>query len=359
MKYAFFTPTCNVGGYERVVLNLANYLLSKHNDVIIICGNKDGELVSLFNKKIKIISLNTRAKKMLIPLCKVIKEENPDCIYVGFRFYNVLCTLACKIVKTNTIICISQHGYEKNTKIIEILLGKILSKSDIFFGVSDSIIDYEKKSLKLKCNKFFQLNNPVIDKKIKIPEIKDTWFDGNYIIVSCGRLSIDKNVILAVKILERLIVYNCKVKLLIIGDGSEKNNLVEYVKKRNLSKYIRFVGYCDNPLMYMKKCNLYIHTCKKEGFGNTVVEALYCDLPIITTNCGGPVDIIEKKYGVCIGSYDDPKIIENGCKAILDYINGLKQINGLNEKANDYNIENVGNKFETILKEYIMYEKNS
>ena len=63
MKYAFFTPTCNVGGYERVVLNLANYLLSKHNDVIIICGNKDGELVSLFNKKIKIISLNTRAKK--------------------------------------------------------------------------------------------------------------------------------------------------------------------------------------------------------------------------------------------------------------------------------------------------------
>lgn len=359
MKYAFFTPTCNVGGYEKVVLNLANYLSSKNDDVIVICGNKDGELVNLFNKKIKIISLNVRARKMLKPLCKIIKKENPDYIYTGFRFYNVLCLLACKIVRVNTVICISQHGYEKNNKIIEIILGKILSKSDIFFGVSNSIINYEKKSLKLKCNKFYQLNNPVIDKKIYISEYKDEWFDNSYVVVSCGRLSIDKNVILAIKIFEKVIMYNCKIKLLIIGDGPEKNNLVEFVNKKNLSKYVRFIGYCNNPLVYMKKCDLYIHTCKKEGFGNTVVEALYCNLPVITTNCGGPVDIIEKKYGICIGNYDDPNIVETGCKAILDCISGLKRFDGLEEKANEYNIENVGNRFEKILKRYVADEKNS
>lgn len=51
--------------------------------------------------------------------------------------------------------------------------------------------------------------------------------------------------------------------------------------------------------------------------------------------------------------------METGCKAILDCISGLKRFDGLEEKANEYNIENVGNRFEKILKRYVADEKNS
>ena len=49
MKIIFFSPTLNVGGYEKVVLEFANYLINDNkNQIVIACCHGNGEIAQLF-----------------------------------------------------------------------------------------------------------------------------------------------------------------------------------------------------------------------------------------------------------------------------------------------------------------------
>jgi glycosyltransferase involved in cell wall biosynthesis len=91
---------------------------------------------------------------------------------------------------------------------------------------------------------------------------------------------------------------------------------------------------------YMKACTVYLHTCDREGFGNTVVEAMFSGLPVVTTDCGGPVDIIEKdKYGICFGSGREASAAQTGAQAVARILTGECVFEGLREKALTYTVE--------------------
>lgn len=178
--------------------------------------------------------------------------------------------------------------------------------------------------------------------KIITPVI-DRWFDDETpIICVCGRLSEDKNVDLAVQILKNLHERSYNIKMIILGDGPELKHLKMIANKYFLSDYIRFQGFVSNPIDYMSRCSVYLHTCDREGFGNTVVEALYAGLPVVTTDCGGPVDIIEgNKYGITFGNGRSISAATDGAEAIIDVLEKKWNVIELREKALSYSIENV------------------
>ena len=87
--------------------------------------------------------------------------------------------------------------------------------------------------------------------------------------------------------------------LLLVGDGSEYNNLSNYIKKNNLQKFVEIHRKIDNPVDFFKKADLFILSSIYEGLGNVLIEAIKYKCPIITTNCNsGPMEIISNgKYG--------------------------------------------------------------
>lgn len=342
MKIAFFTPTLKVGGYERVVMTYANALAQMEgNEVTLLCGESSGELKDQVAGCVKIVDLHCRTRTLLFRLVSYFRQEQPDCFYVGFRIYNSIAVLA-KLLAGNrkTKIFISQHGFEYQSKLQKRIHRIMQKRAAGFIAVTDSLKDFEQNSLHLSCPACV-IGNPVVSPEMTITRIKDAWFDdGLPVICVCGRLSEDKNVGLAVDVLRQLHSMSVPAKLLILGEGPEKTALEKKVESCGLENDVRFVGFVHNPMEYMKACTVYLHTCDREGFGNAVVEAMFAGLPVVTTDCGGPVDIIEKdKYGICFGGGRVASAAQAGAQAIARILKGECSFEGLREKALQYTVE--------------------
>ena len=72
-----------------------------------------------------------------------------------------------------------------------------------------------------------------------------------------------------------------------------------------------------NPYCFMKQADLYICSSWREGFSISVAEAMCCGLPVISTNCTGPTEILDNgKYGILINYDEDEMYI--ALKRVLD-----------------------------------------
>lgn len=82
------------------------------------------------------------------------------------------------------------------------------------------------------------------------------------------------------------------IQIDIIGEGPELTNLKTLAEKLNVN--VNFIGYVkheDLP-MYYQKANIFVLPSLYEGMSNSVLEAMACGLPIITTNTGGTQELI-------------------------------------------------------------------
>ena len=82
--------------------------------------------------------------------------------------------------------------------------------------------------------------------------------------------------------------------LLIIGDGEEKNALIELIKKHNVSENIFILNNINNVYPFMKKARALILSSLWEEVGFVIVEAAFCNLFVISSNCpNGPKEFLE------------------------------------------------------------------
>ena len=142
--------------------------------------------------------------------------------------------------------------------------------------------NYFGKSLKV-----VQIYNPFIS------EAKDHSYDINSkTIISVGRLVVLKGYDMLVKIADNLLHDRPDWKWLILGDGEEKDNIINDIKKHNLNN-VELVGRVDNVNDYLVQSAIFVMTSRNEGFPLSMVEAKAYKLPIVSFNCKtGPQELI-------------------------------------------------------------------
>jgi len=98
------------------------------------------------------------------------------------------------------------------------------------------------------------------------------------------------------------------------GDNSYENFLKNKVRENGLAESVEFSGYIKNVLSVMKLWDVVLHTSiNPEPFGRVVIEAMSVGRPVIATNRGGPVEIIQNgKTGLLI----EPGNPEALCEAL-------------------------------------------
>ena len=112
-------------------------------------------------------------------------------------------------------------------------------------------------------------------------------------IVSCGRVSREKGMDLAVEACAKLVeMGHDNIHWWIIGGGPEFQKLRDQVAACHLENHMTLLGMQDNPYPYIRQADLYVQPSRFEGYPMTVLEALVLGKPVVSTDNGGAGEIL-------------------------------------------------------------------
>jgi glycosyltransferase involved in cell wall biosynthesis len=105
------------------------------------------------------------------------------------------------------------------------------------------------------------------------------------VLLVVSRLEREKQVNHAIYALQAIREQGVDAGLIIVGDGSLRNELKELAEKLELSEHVDFVGRVD-PLAYYAQADLVLVPSQYEGYGLVIIEALAAGIPVVATDVG-------------------------------------------------------------------------
>jgi N-acetylgalactosamine-N,N'-diacetylbacillosaminyl-diphospho-undecaprenol 4-alpha-N-acetylgalactosaminyltransferase len=185
-----------------------------------------------------------------------------------------------------------------------------------------------KENFNIK-NRISTIFNPVDLEEINKHKKMAVDFDfSRFTFISIGRLDQGKNHKLMIKGFSRL--KNKNTQLIIIGDGTLKSDLEQYIKKLNLENRVYLAGYMANPYSWLHRSDCFVLASNYESFGIVLIEALACNLPVISTDCqSGPREILSPDSKSIISDKGRFEICRHG---ILSRVNDMASL----KEAMDY-----------------------
>ncbi len=299
------------GGAEKVASLLSHSFQNKNYQVSIISTlNKKvdydykGQLYNLGH--ITHHNKYLQALKKFFVFRKTYKDVGAD-IYIDFRFKNnVLKELILHLLvfKSNKTILTIHSSRVNDYMPKSIILYKLYSRVKAVVAVSQGIFETTKTlfnfSNLLHIPNFY--NSDIFTKSEVANHIVKKPF-----ILAVGRL---KN---EVKQFDKLILaYKTSVPaknnipLCILGEGKDKEGLLNLIKENNLEGLVKIMGFKPNPYTYIKASTFLILSSKNEGMPMVLVEALALGTPVVSFNCkSGPSEIIEhQKNGLLVKDQD-------------------------------------------------------
>ena len=307
-----FYPSYERGGATKILINLIKVLSKKNIKIYLIINNfiykhKNLEVVKVNNKynffKTRFFS-SLLGSVELIRLINKLNKSETRILSMQSNFFSVL---ICFFKRIKVIVRVSEDpcGATKyaDEKIFSylVLLSKFLT-----YNMATSIIVNAKKSF--LCVKKFLYNkkkirilyNPSLNKinKFKIKNNNRTF-------LSIGRFCKQKNQILLVKAFTNFCKKNKNYRLILCGDGPDKNDLYSFIKNQNLTKKIILKKWNSNLDKYYKDSSVFILTSLYEGMPNVLIEAINNNIPCIATNVSGVPDLLlNGKGGIILKNFN-------------------------------------------------------
>ncbi len=255
---------------------------------------------------------------------QLIKENKYNIIHIHSPIGGVCGRLAARKERKNgTKVIYTAHGFHffkgapaKNW-LIYYPVEKWLSKyTDCLITINEEDYNLAKKKFKAKNveyvpgigvdeNKFnFEMSREERNELRKSLGINED----DFVLIYVAELSKRKNqqmLIKAISLLEPNVLE--KVKVLLPGKDSMNGKYQELAKNLNVDKNIQFLGYRTDIPKLMKISDLAVSTSRQEGLPVNLMEAMFCNLPIIATDCRGNRDLVQKESIVGIDSIEELK----------------------------------------------------
>ncbi|MBN2403723.1 MAG: glycosyltransferase family 4 protein [Spirochaetes bacterium] len=188
----------------------------------------------------------------------------------------------------------------------------------------------------------------------KIPRSELNIKKNDFILITCGRLVKRKAVDVLIRALGR--IPSDTFKLLIMGDGPERENLERIVQKLELGKRVIFLGFVndDEKYKYLSAADIFTLTSMHEGFGIVYMEAMYCGLPVICSNEGGQTDFLKNKENAILINVGDIDACVNAVLLLYKDKKLYKKMSENNKvKVTDFYAEKIAGSYIKIFTNFI------
>ena len=345
-KILFLLPNLNYGGAEKVTINFFNYLDEKKFDKkLLIQGSKGPLSQKIFNNNKVIYFKSKRLITFSLFFIKYLKKNKFDFVYstlshvsMFLLILKIFGILECKLIIRESNFIKNIINSSKIKYLLLIYYKYLYHKIDTVIASSRTIQKDILNLTKIKKKKTIIIYNPLEknffkkkQKKINLKNLK---------LLSIGRLSIQKDYENLLIILSKNNHFKWKLK--IIGDGEKKQIITDLIKKLNLTSKVKIIKESSQIGKEIMMCDFYINSSKWEGMPNAVIESLVMKKKIFFINKIEVFSELKKFF---------PEQIFYLKKNISFTKKNFSPLNNINNKnIHLFNIENVINKFESILK---------
>ena len=353
------------GGAEKVVSNLSRELSSSYNVILAIFTDLDkidytygGELIRIslpFATRTEENNILKRAVRFIILVRKLRELKRQRNINVSISFMevsniaNILSSRREKLVLSVRSYISNEFKDNRRLRIFRGLIKRTYNRSACIVVPTnrikaDLIENFDVRGEKIKV--IYNYTDADATEKLSQQPVRkaiDDLLKSHIFIINVGRLTNAKAQWLLPRVLVKIKASLPATKLMILGEGPLRAKLVNETEALGLRIYqegvdetdsaeklatydVFLMGFCKNPFPYLAGSRLFILSSKYEGFPNVIVEAMQCELPVISADCAsGPREILHPhtaaristaapeyaQYGVLIGPCTDNKELED------------------------------------------------
>jgi glycosyltransferase involved in cell wall biosynthesis len=356
MKIIHLIPSLVKGGAERITLDIYEELMKYPENEVKLVYFRDINDYKYLTDKLKVqkinisfqLSLKSSSKGDVKELEDLINEFQPDIIHSHLLESEIMLS-QINYTKAKYIVHFHDNMYQLKkwngrfskqhlTDWYErkVVVKSYKSKQVKFIGISNNTMAYMHKNLPRHSTKHLLLNGVKLDRFREV----ETQKRENLSMVMIASLVDKKNQELAIKVVKELHKRGYLFKLYLLGDGKNKNTLIDQVRESSLENYVLFKGNVDNPEDYLRASEIYLHTAKYEPFGLVLIEAMAAGIPIVCTDGKGNRDIIQNyKNGIINDTFEVNDIANDIIKVHLDDSLKTKLVKNAKEYCEQYDIK--------------------
>ena len=341
-KVLFYNGSLRMGGIERVLVEVLQNIDKNQMDIDLVI--EDGtETLNVFEKDIpkeieifylksekliKITDFFRRKKKNIFykiaynllmnyesyikksNLKKLVKNKKYDVVIdfdMGLSKYVKMIDVNKKIAWIHASI---KNWYEKKSRIAR--LGRRLQQYNNIVTICDEMKEETANLFPFLKDKLLRIYNPFnFNRILTLSEenVENIYYKENFIIAIARLTTHQKDFSTLIKAFKRAKeLGRISEKLLILGDGPDREKIEKMIRDENMEKNIILLGSIKNPYPWLKKAKLFVHSSKYEGLPTVLIEALILNKKVISSACPtGPKEILENgKIGDLyeIGDYE-------------------------------------------------------
>ena len=374
LQLAFHTSPFSIvgkndgGGMSVYVQQISKYLSENHN-VTVVTGEKAD---SFTDKNLEFISLDMFESELNVEDKEIYLQEfknklvdsldlnSFDVIHAHYWLSGLVAKeisneLNIPFIFTSHSLGIFLDGYNKervDCEKIVMTATNLVTASSVFetMLIADTYKIDENKIKKI---------TPGVDRKIFIPDLS---VEKENIILSIGRIQEQKGQLQTIEFLNNFKKIQNDFKCYFIGGPSGKHGneylheLKQTIKDFNLDKHVEFLG--DLPqteiIELFKKAKLLIHTSKFETFGLVAIEANTMGVPVLTTNNGSLMEIIENNKNGYLSENLIDSNVNNFVNNLFNNVTKYEEIHlSCIEKSKKYDWMKTANELESLYQQLV------
>lgn len=331
MKILFVIHGLRSGGAERVLIMLANYLVTVGYQVSILLFTKEEPFYNI-HSSVKLIQIEHIADNKGLPkklkfiftrvnlLRMTFKNENPDLVISFMTMMNIYSIVAAKLARKKIIV--SEHtNYTVYAKSLSGFIRKLVYPFADFVVV---LTNYDKEQYTFVKN-VHVINNPLVLSNNHTNCVREK------IVLGVGTLMPLKGFDMLIKAFSKL--EENEWKLIILGEGPQREELQNLIDELNLGDKVSLPGITKDVERYYKKASIFVLSSRTEGFPGVLCEAIGYGCASIAFDClTGPSDIIEHNVN---GILVDPENVNKLSQEIQKLIDDPKYRSSLSANSQE------------------------
>lgn len=308
LRLVFYLPALAGGGGERVMAVLASEMARRGHEVTVLVDFDADENLSFLSPQVALSRLHRNHFRSVIALARIVGEIQPDAVLTAIGGSCLKALLASPFSSRRKVI-ISYHGYLSNehrllgtAHIIGAALWTRIAAATVC--VSDGLRAYLIAKWRAAPERCVRIFNPIIVEGVDSSADAAALAAREPIVVAVGRLVEIKNFCFLVRAFAQMA--DSSAKLVILGEGPDRAIIEAAALELGVAERVILPGYVRKPWDWYAKAKCFALTSHMEAFGNVVVEALAHGLPVVSTHCAGPEEILnDERLGSVVSNFEE------------------------------------------------------